>query len=86
MYANRKPPGKPPCETCRVVLMAENEDAAGVYMSCRRQYVTAEQGRVVDISIPAIKIVMDLQGVRGQRDCMRKVRNLFYRIEDERRE
>ena len=69
-----------PCDTCRVDLLPENEDAATVYMITRRQYITAENGRVVDISIPAVKTVMDLYGVREQRRCMSKVLMLFHRF------
>ena len=78
MYAERTPPATPPCETCRVLLVEENEDAAQVFMTTRRQYITAEEGRVVDISIPAVKIAMDLYEVKSQRDCLAKVRQAFF--------
>jgi hypothetical protein len=58
---------------------------AAVYMMCRRQFITAEQGRIVDISIPAIKIVMDLRGVKNQADCLSRVRRLFFNLENVRR-
>jgi hypothetical protein len=77
-YAERTPPGTPPCESCRVELREENEDAAAVYMTARRQYVTIGQGQVVDISIPAIKIAMDLHQVKDQRECLVRVMNTFY--------
>ena len=47
-------------------------------MATRRQYRTAEQGRVVDIDIMAVKTVMDLYGVRDQRECLGKVLMLFH--------
>jgi len=81
MYAERKPPGTPPCESCRVELKVENEDAAEVYMMTRRQYVTRHNGRydhVVDIDIPAVKTVMDLYGVGDQKTCLLKVRSIFH--------
>lgn len=78
IYAERKPPELPPCKSCRVELQVENEDIAQVYMLTRRQYVTAETGRIVDISIPAVKIVMDLMGVADQKDCLDGVRSLFF--------
>jgi hypothetical protein len=78
MYAERTPPGTPPCESCRVVLREENEEAAACYMLTRRQYVTADKGRIVDISIPAVKIAMELHGVRDQKDCLNKVIRLFH--------
>ena len=85
--AERTPPGQPVivrnnkgelCESCRVELREENEDAAQVYMLTRRQYVTAERGRVVDINIQAVKAVMDMIGVDDQLDCLNRVRKLFH--------
>lgn len=78
MYAERKPPATPPCESCRVELMVENEEVAAVYMMCRGQVITAAEGRVIDISIPAIKAVMDLFQVEDQKDCMTRVVNVFH--------
>lgn len=49
-------------------------------MTARRQYVTGEYGRVVDISIPAVKIVMDLYQIQDQRRCLEKVLKTFYAV------
>lgn len=72
------PPGTPPCETCRIELKEENEEVAMIYMMVRRQFITAEQGQVVDISIPAIKTIMDLFGVQDQRECLTRVIKTFH--------
>ena len=85
MHAERNPPTIPPCNTCRVILMEENEEAANCYFLTRRQVVTADQGQIIDISIPAVKIAMDLFEVKNQRECLIKVRNLFHHFENERR-
>lgn len=61
-------------------LLEENEDAGEIYMVTRRQYRTAEQGRVVDIDILAVQAVMDLYGVQDQRACLEKVRMLFHHM------
>lgn len=61
-----------------VQLLDENQAAAAVYMMTRRQVVTAEEGRIVDISIPAVKIAMDLHGVKDQRTCLLRVINTFH--------
>lgn len=66
--------------------MEENEDAARTYMLTRRQFVTADQGQVVDISIPAVKVVMDMLEIKDQRTCLMRVRNLFHCLENERRD
>lgn len=68
-----------------VTLRRDNEDAATVYMMARGQVVTAGMGKVVDLNIPAVKIIMDLYGVSNQRDCLGRVLRAFYHIEDKRR-
>jgi hypothetical protein len=70
----------PPCETCWVDLMPENRQAADVYMATRGQIITAGMGQVIDISIPAIKIIMDLYpgGISDQWKCLSKVRVAFH--------
>ena len=85
MHEERNPPTIPPCRTCKVELLDENEDAATVFMLTRRQVVTADQGQIIDISIPAVKIAMDLNGVKDQKECLLKVRRTFYHFENERR-
>jgi hypothetical protein len=69
---------EPPCETCWVDLLPENHEAAEVYMATRNQFITAGMGQVVDISIPALKIIMDLYGVQDQKKCLHKVRATFH--------
>lgn len=79
MYAKR-PNEEPPCITCRVDLMHENKQAAEIYMISRGQIITAGMGQPIDISIPAIKIVMDLYpgGISDQWKCLNKVRAAFH--------
>ena len=79
MYGRREPPQEPPCHQCRVDLKPENDIDAAVYMMTRRQVVTAGMsGQIVDISIPAVKIAMDLLGVKDQAACLLRVRKLFH--------
>jgi hypothetical protein len=84
MYGNRNPPQETPCQTCRVELSAANQEVATVYMLCRRQYVTAEEGRIAGLSIPAVKALMDIYGVRNQRECLERVLAVFYYFENKR--
>lgn len=87
MYAGRTPPEEPPCDTCRVDLMPENQEAAEVYQVVRGQVITAGMdGRVIDLNFPAVKIVMDLNGVKDQKACFDKVRHTFYELLREARE
>jgi hypothetical protein len=58
--------------------MSENREAAEVYMMSRSQVILTATGQVLDISIPAVKICMDVLGVKDQRRCMSKVRAAFY--------
>ena len=55
-----------------------------VYIMTRGQVATAGMGEVVDISIPAIKIVMDLRRVTDQLGCLTRVRRLFHDVRAER--
>ena len=76
----------PPCETCRVELMEENQDAAEIFMLVRGQIISLEE-RVVDLSIPAVKIIMDQHGVKNQRECMAKIfRTFHYFLNKQRKE
>ena len=69
-----------------VDLVPENQDAAQVYMTVRGQVVTAGNGQVIDLDFNAVKTVMDLYGVRDQRDCFEKVRTCFFHFLNEGRE
>ena len=78
MYAQRNPPEDAPCHQCRVALREENEIDSQVYMLSRRQVVTVGQGHIIDISIPAVKIIMDLCGVKDQAKCLNQVLKVFH--------
>ncbi len=67
----------PPCETCRVELAEENTEAAEAYMMVRGQIISLGE-RVVDLSIPAVQIIMDQFEVKNQRECMNKVFSTFH--------
>ena len=58
-------------------LRPENEEIANVYFLTRRQVVTAEEGRVTDINILAVKAVMDIYQVKDQEKCLLRVVALF---------
>lgn len=69
-----------------VVLDPQNHDAAAIYMLTRNQVVTAGMGQPVDISIPAVKIAMDLYEVKDQRACLERVLRVFQHFERIRRD
>lgn len=79
MYGQRRVPQEPPCDQCRIDLAPQNAEAARIYILTRRQVVTAGMsGQIMDISIPAVKIAMDLCGVADQMACLTQVRRLFH--------
>ena len=73
------------CEKCRVDLLEENRDAGTVYIMCRNQVVTAGMGEVIDINLQTVKTVMDLYGVKNQRECVEKVTKTFRHFLSKRR-
>ena len=73
--------GEPPCSTCQVELIPGNEQAARVFRMVRNQVITFHNGRndtVIDLNYPAVKMIMDLYGVKNQRDCFEKVLRVFH--------
>jgi len=65
MYAGRKPPGTPPCRTCRVDPMEENRDALGIFFAVRYQFIMGFNGPV-DLNHLAIDAAMRRRGIEGQ--------------------
>jgi hypothetical protein len=61
--------------------MPENEEAARVFLLARRQIIAGPEGIPIDISIPAVKVVMDLLRVEGQKDCLIKVIKTWHHFE-----
>lgn len=74
---------EPPCETCRVDLMEENEDAARIYMMVRRQCQTrwnGEQDMEIDLDFNAVFGLMDRYpgGIKDQWGILERVRRCFH--------
>lgn len=46
-------------------------------MICRSQVLTAGMGDIIDINILAVCKVMDIHGIRNQKQCLEKVRKMF---------
>jgi hypothetical protein len=77
-YAEKEPPETPPCESCRVDLRRENEDAARIFQMVRGQVVTAGNGQVIDINHMAVWAAIDAYGVRDRTGTFEKVCTLFH--------
>lgn len=87
MYAERNPPGEPPCDFCRVELSEENADAARIYHIVKRQVRTAGgSGEIIDLDYGAVKAAMDILGIKDQRAVFEKVTRTFHHFLAERRE
>lgn len=80
--------GEPPCESCKVILQEENQEAAEIYMMTRGQIISAEIGGgelAVYLSIPAVESAMRIRGVKDQWECLGRVQRLFSHFDGKRR-
>jgi len=72
MYAERNPPGDPPCATCKESAEEENKDALKIFFLVRNQLIMG-QGGPIEINHQAIHSAMELYQIRNRRDCFEKV-------------
>ena len=82
-YAERTPP-EPPCESCRVELVSENEDAARVFMTVRGQVLTRWNGErdvPVDLNHLAVWAAIDGLGIEDRAGTFQKVCRAWHAIE-----
>lgn len=71
--------GDPPCDTCRIGLMPENEEAATIYMTVRGQVITrGMDGVVTDINHLAIDAAMERNEVRDRKRVFDQVVRAFH--------
>ena len=57
MYGARNPPGEPPCDTCRVVVLPGNEESLKIYMITRQQYIMGFGGPIDINHIPVWEMI-----------------------------
>lgn len=84
VYAERTPPG-PPCESCRVELVSENEEAARIFMTVRGQVLTRHNGQydvVTDLNHLAIWAAIDGYGVKDRTGCFEKVLRTWHELRE----
>ena len=68
---------EPPCETCRVDLLEENEDAAKIYNIVRGQVIaTSEQ--IIDLNHLALWEAIDRYKVKEPIRCFELVNKVFH--------
>jgi hypothetical protein len=75
MYESRIPPDDPPCDSCRVDIRKENEEASKIYMIVQSQFIMGPAGPI-DIIHSAIYSAMDVYEVKNKRHCFEKVLKL----------
>lgn len=77
MYENRNPPEQPPCGTCRVDPLKENEEAITTFFMVQDQYIMGEGGPIA-INQLAIHKAMGLLKIKpkDRLSCFNKVRKL----------
>jgi hypothetical protein len=81
IYAERKPPGEPPCETCRIEAKVTNEDAIRIYMMVQSQVLTMHNGKhdiVTGINQLAVWAAIDAYGVKDRTGTFERVLRLFH--------
>lgn len=71
LYRMRQPPEEPPCGTCRVVPMEENESALRVFFEVKYQFIMGFDGPI-DLNHLAIEAAMQREGVTD-RACFERV-------------
>ena len=85
MHGGRTPPTTPPCETCRVDLNEENQDAVNIFYLVQSQFIMGMNGPIA-INQLAIHAAMDLYDIPNRRECFQKVIRLSRWYIDEMRE
>lgn len=70
----------PPCSTCKPNVHPVNVRALEVFGFCRNQVIVSGLGEVIGMNITAVKTVMDLNGIKNQKDCLEKVMFLSEKI------
>lgn len=73
IFSSRKPPEEPDCESCRVELKAENEEAARIYQIVRGQKLSTG-----DLNHLAVWAAIDGYGIRNRVGTFEKVMKTFY--------
>jgi len=80
IYAERTPPGDPPCETCRVDLMQENVDTAKIFGIVRGQVLTRHNGQmdvIMGLNHLAVWAAIDAYGVKDRTKTFERVISCF---------
>jgi len=85
-HAGNDPPTEPPCSTCRVDLLPENEDAGRIYRMIRGQVITRHNGKydtIMDLNHVALWAAIDGYRIRDRIGCFEKVLTTFHHFQNE---
>ena len=72
LYGRRTPPQEPPCDTCRPVMLDENEDAITLYSIVQNQWIMGSGGPV-DINHLAVWEAIDRHPVVDTLETFKKI-------------
>jgi len=57
-------------------VLSANRDAVTIWNETRTQVIAGMED-IIDINILAVKLMMDMNGIKNQKDCMWRVRVMF---------
>jgi len=66
----------PKCDQCMPEIMEENADVISVYMKVSSQHIMGFSGPV-DLNFLSVKFIMDLLGIKNQKEVFERVHNLY---------
>ena len=72
LYGSKLPPQDPPCDTCRPVMLDENEDAITLYSIVQNQWIMGPGGPV-EINHLAVWSAIDRYGVKDGVGAFQKI-------------
>ena len=76
-------PGNVACESCRIELKEDNEEAAQIYNMVRGQVITRFNGEidvVVDLNHLAVWAAIDGYGIKKRTEVFERVMRTFYHL------
>jgi len=71
-YQRRNPPEDPPCKTCYIEPLPENEEAIRIFPIVKNQFIMGMNGPISFLQ-PAIHSAMDIYDIKNKQQCFEKL-------------